>query len=343
MLRCWIKIDEKSLCIANNLQINRGLIHPMKEELPLVSIVTPSYNKGKFIEETILSIKNQTYHRIEHIIIDGGSTNDTIDIIKEYEGTYNMQWVSEPDEGQSDAINKGWRMAKGEIIAYLNSDDTYVPRAVETAVNYLTEHPDVNMVYGKCNIINEHSKVIRQFQATEFDLVDMVCGLCGVPQPAVFLRRKVLEGTGYLDIHLHMAMDADLWIRIGLKFKIKYIPQLLANFRMYPGTKSVDEAYKFGHDHLHILNKLFSDNELPKEVRGSKRRAYSYVHLDIGLGYYSQRQMKQARKHLIKSVILYPLHLKRPVMVGILVTSLLGKKATEIASNWNSKLSGKWL
>ena len=126
----------------------------MKEELPLVSVVTPSYNKGAFIEETILSVKNQTYPRIEHIIIDGGSTDNTIDVIKKYEGTYNMHWVSEPDNGQSDAVNKGWRMARGEILGWLNSDDTYMPWAVETAVKFLTGHPNVSVVYGNCNIIN---------------------------------------------------------------------------------------------------------------------------------------------------------------------------------------------
>jgi glycosyltransferase involved in cell wall biosynthesis len=313
----------------------------MKEELPLVSIVTPSYNKGKFIEETILSIKNQTYPRIEHIIIDGGSTDDTVNIIKKYEGTYNMQWVSEPDEGQSDAINKGWRMSKGELLAYLNADDTYMPEAVETAVKFLVEHLDIMMVYGVCNIINEHSEVIGQCSLMELDLAELVCFHFGIPQPAVFFKRRVLDDIGYLDTNLHMAMDADLWIRIGLNFKTKNIPQLLANFRMCPGTKSVDEAYKFAHDHLYILNKLFSNSELPKVVMASKRRAYSYAHLSIGLDYYSQRQAKRARRHLIKSVILHPQHMKKPVMVGILVTSFLGNKAIEIASDWWPKMSGK--
>ncbi len=120
----------------------------MTGELPLVSIVTPSLNQGRFIQETILSVKDQTYPNIEHIIVDGGSTDGTLDIIKKYEGTYKMRWVSEPDSGQSDAINKGWRMAKGEILAYLNSDDTYMPWAVETAVELFSEHPDVAIIVG---------------------------------------------------------------------------------------------------------------------------------------------------------------------------------------------------
>lgn len=113
----------------------------MDKELPLVSIVTPSYNKGCFIEETILSVKNQTYPYIEHIVMDGGSTDGTLDILRKYAN--NITWLSEPDEGQSDAINKGWRRAKGQILGWLNADDTYMPWAVQTAVEFLAENPDV--------------------------------------------------------------------------------------------------------------------------------------------------------------------------------------------------------
>src|SRR4030042_1306962 len=122
----------------------------MNDEDPLVPIVPPSLNKGRFIEETILSIKNQTYPRIEHIVIDGGSTDETLDILKKYSNS--LIWISEPDKGQSDAINKGWRMAKGDILGWLNADDTYMPWAVETAVRFFAENPDVGMVYGRCNI-----------------------------------------------------------------------------------------------------------------------------------------------------------------------------------------------
>jgi glycosyltransferase involved in cell wall biosynthesis len=325
-----------------NLQINRGLIHPMKEELPLVSIVTPSYNKGKFIEETILSIKTQTHPQIEHIIIDGGSTDDTINILKKYEGTYNMQWLSEPDEGQSDAINKGWRMAKGEILAYLNADDTYLPEAVETAAKFLLEHPDIMMVYGRCNIINESSEVIGQSPAKEFDWEDTLCRGGMIPQPTAFFRRKILHEIGYLNTNLHMSMDLDLWIRIGLKFKMKCIPKHLANFRLCLGTKSMDDAYKFGHEHLYILSKTFSNAELPKEVRALKRKAYSYAHLSIGVSYYKQRQIKQARRHFIRTITLYPGHLRKLFVIGVQwLHRSLGGTATEIACRWKLKLVGK--
>src|SRR4030042_198392 len=119
----------------------------MDKELPLVSIVTPSLNQGRFIEETILSVKNQTYPRIEYIVIDGGSSDGTLDILNKYSDS--LIWISERDKGQSDAINKGWKMSKGEIIAYLNADDTYMPGAVETAVRFLADNMDVGLVYGE--------------------------------------------------------------------------------------------------------------------------------------------------------------------------------------------------
>lgn len=311
------------------------------KESPLVSIVTPSYNSARFIEATILSVKNQTYPHIEHLIMDGDSTDNTLSIIKKYEGAYNMRWVSEPDSGQSDAVNKGWRKAKGEILGWLNSDDTYMPWAIETAVKFLTDHPDVSLVYGDCNIVNECSEVTGWCQTRKFDLKGMLCRDNIVPQPAAFLRREIIDEVGYLDTNLHFAMDFDLWIRIGLKFKVEYIPQFLANFRLCLGTKSGDEPYKFAHEQLYILDKLFSDPKLPEEVSSLRRQAYSCAHFKVGTGYHSQRQMKLAREYLMKVIMLDPWKVVNPWMAGYLVTSLLGRRITNIVVKCKSKLSGR--
>ena len=306
------------------------------KELPLVSIVTPSYNKGPFIEETILSIKNQTYPHIEHIVVDGGSTDETLDILHKYGDS--LVWISEPDEGQSDAINKGWRMAKGEVLAYLNADDTYMPWAVETAVEFLNEHPDVCMVYGNCDVVGEHGEVI-QCMGKDLDLKELICGREMIPQPAVFLRRMVLDEVGYLDTCLHLAMDYDLWIRIGSMCRMKHTPKLLAKFRMGPGTKSVDDWYKFAHERLYILERLFSNPGLPKELKALERQAYSAVHLNIGFDYYSRGDVEKARKHFVKALRLHPLTLKNRWLVVCLATSLLGGKMTSKLAKWKHKLA----
>jgi len=271
----------------------------MNQELPLVSIVTPSYNKGLFIEETILSVKNQTYPHIEHIVVDGGSTDETLDILRKYSNS--LVWISEPDEGQSDAINKGWRMSRGEILAYLNADDTYMPWAVETAVSFLVQHPDVAMVYGDCNVVDENGEVTQRFQGEEFDLKKLLCTDI-VPQPTAFFRREVVEKVGYLDPDLHLAMDYDLWVRIGLKFKMQSLHQCLASFRLYPGTKSMSYRNKFYAEHFVILDKVFSSPQLPREIESLKNRVYGHQLKWVGQRYLVEGDYATARRYCVQAV-----------------------------------------
>ena len=205
---------------------------------PRISIVTPSYNQGRFIEETIRSVLFQGYPNLEYIIIDGGSKDETLKILKKY--TKEVKWVSEPDNGQSDALNKGFKMAKGEIIGWLNADDTYTPDAVKTAVDFFSTHPDIEMVYGQCNFINERGGETGEWiDKLDFDyylLADKVLNF--IPQPAVFFRRRVFDKVGFIDANLRMAMDYDFWLRIGKKCKVAYIPKILANFRIHKNAKS---------------------------------------------------------------------------------------------------------
>lgn len=204
---------------------------------PLVSIITPSYNQGRFIEETILSVLTQDYPNIEYIVIDGGSTDNTLDILKKYEGQ--LAWISEPDRGQSQAINKGFRMAKGEILAWLNSDDTYLPGAIGKVVQHFQANPAVMMVYGEGYLIDEHSRVKQRFPYTEaFDLWKLVYLWDNILQQTAFFRGQVFDHIDLLDENLHYGMDWDLWIRIGKKFRVDYIPEYLGNLREYSEAKT---------------------------------------------------------------------------------------------------------
>jgi len=204
----------------------------------LVSIITPSFNQARYIEATIQSVLAQDYPRIEYIIVDGGSTDGTVDIIKKHEGRI-ASWVSEQDKGQTDAINKGFARANGEILAWINSDDTYEPGAVSAAVKYLLEHPAVGMVYGDCNFINEEGRVIGKFASAQTNYHLLRQGYVHIPQQTMFLRADLWEQVGPLDPSFYFAMDYDLWTRISARAGLKYIPQTWANFRLHTSGKTI--------------------------------------------------------------------------------------------------------
>ncbi len=208
-------------------------------ETPLVSIITPSFNQARYLEATIKSVLEQDYPRIEYIIVDGGSTDGSVDVIKKYEGRL-AWWVSEQDKGQTDAINKGFNRATGEILAWINSDDTYNPGAVGQAVKYLFENPEVGLVYADCNFIDEDGRVIGKFNAAQTDLRRLREGYVHIPQQTMFFRAKYWKELGPLDPSFYFAMDYDLWTRIAAHAPFKYLAgKTWANFRLHTSGKTV--------------------------------------------------------------------------------------------------------
>ena len=208
-------------------------------EQPLVSIITPSYNQANFLEETIRSVLDQGYPNLEYIIVDGGSTDGSLEIIQKYADRL-AWWVSEPDQGQTDAINKGFSQAKGEILAWLNSDDTYLPAAVAEAVGYLQAHPEIGTVYGDANLIDDEGNVIGRFPAKQTDNRRLMRGYVHVPQQATFFRTELWRKVGPLDPTFFFAMDYDLWVRLSQHAPLKYYSRLWANFRLHGGAKSIE-------------------------------------------------------------------------------------------------------
>lgn len=205
---------------------------------PLVSIVTPSFNQAQFLEQTIQSVLGQDYPNIEYIVVDGGSKDGSVDILKKHAGRL-AWWVSEQDKGQTDAINKGFNRATGEILAWINSDDTYNPAAVGEAVKYLVENPQVAMVYADCNFINEDGKVIGKFKSAQTDYRRLREGYVHIPQQTMFFRAKYWKELGPLDSSFYFAMDYDLWTRIAKHAPIKYLPgKAWANFRIHTTSKT---------------------------------------------------------------------------------------------------------
>jgi glycosyltransferase involved in cell wall biosynthesis len=207
-------------------------------QLPLVSILTPSFNQARFLEETILSVLAQDYPNLEYLIVDGGSTDGSGEIIQRYTGRI-AWWVSEQDEGQTDAINKGFAHAKGEILAWLNSDDTYLPGAVSAAVKSLEAHPEAALVYADANLVDEQNLTIGQFPAKQTDLKHLLCGSVHIPQQTTFFRASYWQQVAPLDPSFQFAMDYDLWVRLAKLAPLVYIPGLWANFRLHGEGKSL--------------------------------------------------------------------------------------------------------
>lgn len=222
--------------------------------LPLVSIITPSLNQGRFIRDTIESVLSQDYPRLEYLVMDGGSTDETLDILRDYGDR--LTWRSGPDGGQADAVNTGVRLAKGEIIGWLNSDDTYQPGAVTAAVEHLIAHPETAVVYGDAYYIDERGEVIGTYPTEDFDL-NRLAEACLICQPAAFMRRSAIDAVGMLDPTLHYCMDYDLWIRLGRDFHIDRINSFLANSRRYLETKSFAHREQLFQEIYTVLRRSF--------------------------------------------------------------------------------------
>ena len=208
--------------------------------MPLTfSIITPSYNQGQFIERTIQSVLNQAGITFDYMVCDGGSSDNTLTVLKKYQPY--LRWVSEPDEGQADAVNKGIRNTTGDIIAWINSDDVYYPLALRKVRDIFEAFPDVKVVYGNANHIDQTDGIIRPYptEPWRYNRLKKTCFLC---QPAVFFRRSLVERYGGLDNTLQYCMDYELWLRYCQHADFYFLPEKLAGSRMYASNKTMGQA-----------------------------------------------------------------------------------------------------
>ena len=213
---------------------------------PSITVVTPSLNLGRYIEETIVSVLRQQYPAFEHVVVDGGSTDQTLEILQKYP---HLRWISEPDRGQTDAINKGIRMSSGDIFAYLNADDVYRPGAFQAAAEVFRNDPTTAVLIGDCDVIDEDSRVIGHHRARLKQFEDLLRywqwgnRFC-IPQPAVFLSRQVLDEVGLFDESYDLAMDYEMWLRIAEHQPFTILHQTLAGFRITEETKTSRYRYR---------------------------------------------------------------------------------------------------
>jgi glycosyltransferase involved in cell wall biosynthesis len=248
-----------------------------------LSIVTPVYNSGKYIRETIESIANQSYRNFEHIIMDGLSTDNTLEIAKEYK---HIKCISEKDTGQSNAINKGFRMATGDILAWQNADDTYFPDTFEAVVTHFHDHPDVDIVYGYYQLIDGESRWMCDVYPIDWNRWLFAHGRFCPPQPTVFWRRKVYEAIGELDEKLHYCMDVDFYSRsINKKFNFGRIPKMLGKFRIHEQSKTQNKV---------------NDRRVHDEYKNVLSMNFNYSKLDLLFFEVFQQRSKLAKNIKLK-------------------------------------------
>jgi len=240
----------------------------------MVSIITPSYNQGEFIEDTILSITGQTYRNLEHIVVDGGSTDNTLDILRKYAGTYDLSWSSEPDEGMYQAINKGLKKAKGDILCYLNTDDLYLPWTLEAVVGYFTRNQQVDLLYGDIIHLDDTKGTIELTFSPPFNLKwAIVTG--GLYQPAVFWSRRAYERVGGLDETLQIGGDYEYWIRIAMLGSVKKVTEFLAVDRSHDNRKCFVQS-DLSEEELSQIRRRYGAPTIPNEALKFIYRFYGY-------------------------------------------------------------------
>lgn len=224
---------------------------------PTISVITPSFNQARFINHTIQSVLNQNYAQLEYIIIDGGSTDNTLNVLHKYNDCLN--WISEPDEGQAQAINKGLKKSTGQIIAWLNSDDIYLPGTLHQVAEFFNQHPDIDIIYGDYYLIDVHDNVVLRKREIPFDYNILLYGLDYISQPTVFFRRKMLEQVGYLDESLNYGLDWEYWLRIASHGgKFAQIPHYLAATRWHSTAKTLVAPPEMFIEHQAIRDRYWS-------------------------------------------------------------------------------------
>jgi glycosyltransferase involved in cell wall biosynthesis len=244
--------------------------------MTLVSIITPSYNQAAYLEQTIQSVLGQDYPRIEYIVIDGGSTDSSVEIIKKYQDRL-AYWVSETDSGQAEAINKGFARAKGDVIGWINSDDYYMLNTVSVAVRCFEQNPDVVMVYGDMLAVDGNGQTINVLRYKQLSLQDLLCFQI-IGQSSVFFRRSTLEKTGLLEFTFHFMLDHHLWIRLAGQGKILHVPQIWSAARYHSQAKNRARAAEFGREAFRVLDWAKNQPDLAEAISSVERRALASAH-----------------------------------------------------------------
>jgi GT2 family glycosyltransferase len=274
---------------------------PAGQLWPKISIVTPSFNQGPFLEETIRSVLLQGYQDLEYIIIDGGSSDESVEIIRKY-GSWLAYWISESDRGQSHAINKGWEKATGEIWAWLNSDDVYLRNALNRIAQAFAGEPQLKMIYGDSVIIDNQDQVHGHLRARDFSLEELL-ETNFIPQPSTFLKASALAEVGGLNESLHLCMDYSLWLQVAQQGDVSYIGKTLSAMRLHPESKTCTALVQMNAELADILNSFLEAQSLPDNLRTRRHEIAARQNLVAGAMLWFNGEVRQATKYVETGLI----------------------------------------
>ena len=274
-----------------------------KDLFPLVSIITPAYNRADYLAETIDSVLEQDYPRIEYIVLDDGSTDNTREVLSKYAGR--IIWESHPNMGETRTVNKGIEMAHGEIVAIVNSDDPLLPGAVRIAAEFLRNRPEVLVAYPDWDYIDGASQVVQHVQVPEYDYSHMLRRHHCIVGPGAFVRKEVFELIGGRDPEFRYVADFDFWLRAGLHGTFARISKTLATFRVHPTSASIAcQGEAMAAEHVRLVKKLFRSPAMPQEATALRREAFAWAHYVAGASCGSNH--KAARRHYLLAMYYYP-------------------------------------
>lgn len=280
----------------------------MTEEMPLVSVVTTCYNSAEFIESCIQSVLIQDYPRIEHVIQDGSSDDGTVEILRRYDDQLN--WVSEPDEGQAEGLDRALKRSRGDVIIVLNADDELLPPAASWAVDNLASYPEVAVVYGDQYCIDDKGEIIAEEPGPEpYDFEKMLCVEQILPAQAAFIRRSSFEMVGlYADTSLKTCPDYEMWVRIGMRYPMLHVPGFVARYRHHLGsegykTEVIIDMHK---SKRLVMDRLFGDPSTPDKIMKLQRRAYAGVMSWAGYMFFNCGRRWKGLSYSLEAFLLYP-------------------------------------
>lgn len=280
----------------------------MSSNLPLVSIVIPTYNYAAYLDEAIQSVLNQDYSDIELIVLDDGSTDDTREVLRRYGARFH--WETQSNMGQANTLNKGWRMSKGEILGYLSPDDVLKPNAVSTSVKHLLASPDVVMTYCDYDLIDADSAFVRRVEAPEFDYRDMVVKFVCPPGPGAFFLRSAFEAAGPWNSAFRQIPDYDYWLRLGLQGRALRIPEVLASFRVHGQSQTFAQADKRkSEEYVKVISAYYGSEQVPPDLLAAKKEALSNAYIFSARSHLRSKRYGRGFSRLLEGLRLYPRNL----------------------------------